>query len=86
MVCDRTFPEKSTMRRHIKMHTSGNEDGKPIYMCVVCDQKIPTKSAMRKHMKMRMDWDQNVHPVQQVALTRCRRNSNQQARSNIHQG
>ena len=64
------------MRRHMKMHTSGNEDGKSIYMCVVCDKKVPTKSAMRKHMKMHMEWDQKIRPVRQVALTRCRINSN----------
>ena len=84
MVCDRTFPKKSTIRRRMKMHTSGNEDGKPIYMCVVCDKKVPTKFYMRKHIKMHMEWGQKVRPVRQVAFTRCRRNSNQQARPKIH--
>ena len=73
----------SIMRRHMKMHTFGIQDGKPIYMCVVCDKEVPTKSAMRKHMKMHMEWDHKVHPVQLVALTRCGKNSNQQARPKI---
>ena len=68
------------------MHTSGNGDGKPIYMCVVCDKNVPTKSAIRKHMNMHMEWDQKVRPFSFiVVLTRCRRNSNHQARPKIHQ-
>ena len=85
VVGERTFPKESTMRRHMKMHTSGKEYGKPKYMCVVYDKKVPPKSDMRKQMKMHMEWDQKVSPVGQVVLTRCRRNSNQQAKPKIHQ-
>ena len=31
------------------MHTSGNEYGTPIHMCVVCDKKFIAKYTMKKH-------------------------------------
>ena len=59
----------------MQMHTSGNKDGKPTYMCMVCDKKAPTKFAMEKHIKMQIEWGSESTSSRQVALTRCRKNS-----------
>ncbi|CAG5897366.1 unnamed protein product [Menidia menidia] len=46
-VCDKTFPEKSNLRRHLKIHAVARET----FDCDVCSKSLTTKSSLVSHQQ-----------------------------------
>lgn len=46
-VCERSFVQKSTMRRHLKIHMGG-----PSFLCAICNRRFSRNDTLIRHLRV----------------------------------